>query len=105
MCLPYGALFCEIWYSDQGGVHLSQRSPNYIKWVYLGQIALKTTQLVKIWCFSIENGILMGGKLGKILMSRESQIFNYLGTRVSLSGPQSNNIIMIQVGSYSLVFS
>ena len=55
MCLPFAVLFLKIWFSDRGGgVHQRRRSPNYINWVYFGQI--------------IENGILMGGKMGKKLV-------------------------------------
>ena len=42
MCLPFGALFREIWYSDRG-FHQRQSS-NYINWVYFGQIIVKSTQ-------------------------------------------------------------
>ena len=39
MCLPFGVLFCEIKFGIAiGGVHQRRRSPNYINWVYFGQI-------------------------------------------------------------------
>ena len=50
MCLPFGALFREIWYSDRGGgFHQRRRSPNYINWVYFGQIVVKSTQFDPNW--------------------------------------------------------
>ena len=40
MCLPFGALFREICYSDYiGGFHQRRKSPNYINWVYLTTIS------------------------------------------------------------------
>ena len=68
MCLPFGAPFREIWYSDQGGFHQKRRSPNYINWVYFGQIIVKSTQFDPNWVLFSENGILMGGKFGKKLV-------------------------------------
>ena len=56
MCLPFGVLFREIWYGD--------------RWVFIRdegaqikfeQIVVKTSNLDKIGCFSIENSILIGG--------------------------------------------
>ena len=50
MCLPFGALFHEIWYRDGGGgSHQRRRGPNYIKWVYFGQIIVKSTQFGQNW--------------------------------------------------------
>ena len=44
------ALFCEIWYSDgPGGGVQRRRSPNYINWVYFGQIIVKSTQFDQNW--------------------------------------------------------
>ena len=37
-------------------------------WVYFGQIIVKSTQFGQNWVLSFENGILMGGKLGKKLV-------------------------------------
>ena len=73
MCLPFGALIREIWYSDRG---ISSEITNYINWVYFGQIivVVKAPNLVKTGCFSCQNGILMGGKLGKKLYG-ESHIY------------------------------
>ena len=51
-----------------GGFHQRRMSPNYINWVQLGQIIVKSTQIGQIGRFSLENGILMGGKLGKKLV-------------------------------------
>ena len=73
MCLPFGALFHEICYSDRG-VFIRD-------WVYFGQIIVESAQFIQNWfkigCFSFENGIglLIGGKLGKTLVFKESQIF------------------------------
>ena len=68
MCLPFGALFREIWYSDRGVFIRDEGAQNYINWVYFGQTIVKSTQFGQIGCFSFENGILMGGKLGKKLV-------------------------------------
>ena len=48
MCLPFVALFCEIWYGDRGGFHQRQRNPNHINWVYFGQIIVKSPFLSKM---------------------------------------------------------
>ena len=53
---------------SRGGFHQRRRSPNYINWMYLGQIIVKSTQFGQIRCFSLENSMLMGGKLGKKLV-------------------------------------
>ena len=52
-----------------------------MNWVYFGQIIVKKApNLVKIGCFSFENGILMGGKLGKKLVYRKSNFQGPAGT-------------------------
>ena len=48
MCLPFGALFREICIAI-GGFHQRRRSPNYINWVYFGQIIVKSTQFDPNW--------------------------------------------------------
>ena len=48
MCLPFGALFCEIWYSDRG-VFIRDEGAHYINWVYFGQIIVKSTQFDQNW--------------------------------------------------------
>ena len=57
--------FREIWFSDRGGFIRAEGSPNYIYWVYLAHIIVKSAQFGQFGCFSFENSILMGGKLGK----------------------------------------
>ena len=51
LCLPFGVIFHEIWYGDRGGglVHQRWRSPNYINWVYFGQIFVKSTPFDQNW--------------------------------------------------------
>ena len=49
MCLPFGALFREIWYSDRVFFYQRRRSPNYINWVYFGQIIVKSTHFDQNW--------------------------------------------------------
>ena len=42
VCLPFGALFRKILYSNGGGgFHQRWKSPNYTIWVYFGQIYCK----------------------------------------------------------------
>ena len=48
MCLPFGAPFREIWYSDRG-FSSETKKPNYINWVYFGQIIVKSTQFDPNW--------------------------------------------------------
>ena len=74
MCLTFGMLFREIWYSDWG-FHQRRRSPNYISWVYFGQIIVKSTLFGQNWVLFFRKWYTMGGKCGKKLVSRESQIF------------------------------
>ena len=50
MCLPFGALFREIWYSDRGGgVSSEMKEPKLHIGVYLGQIIIKSTQFSQNW--------------------------------------------------------
>ena len=66
MCLPFGGLFRKIWYSDRRGFIRDKGAQ--INRVYFGQIIVKAHNLIKIGCFSFENGILIGGKLDKKLV-------------------------------------
>ena len=51
MCLPFGALFRKIWYSDRGGGGVSSetKEPKLHNWVYFGQIIVKSTQFDQNW--------------------------------------------------------
>ena len=50
MCLPFGALFHEIWYSDRGGGVSSEAEESKLhKLGYFGQIIVKTTQFGQNW--------------------------------------------------------
>ena len=40
------------------GVSSEKKEPKFTNWMYFGQIIVKSTHLVKIRCFSSENGIL-----------------------------------------------
>ena len=68
MCLPFGVLFRQIWYSDQGGFIRDERAQIIKLGVFWANYCKKAPNLVKIGCFSFKNGILMGGKFGKKLV-------------------------------------
>ena len=72
MCLPFRALFCYIWYSDQG-VSSEMKEPKLHK---LGVIWANYCEKHPIWsklgAFLSKMYILMGGKLGKKLVLRKS---------------------------------
>ena len=48
--------------------------------MYFGQIMVKSTQFGQNWVLSFENGILMGGKLGKKLVQKKSDFPGLAGT-------------------------
>ena len=78
MCLSFGVLFREIWYSDWG-FHQRQRCPNYITWVYFGQIIVKSTQFGQNWVHFFREWYTDGWEIGQKI-DRESQIFEvYFG--------------------------
>ena len=68
MCLPFGALFRKIWYSDRGFSSEAEEPKLDKLGVFWAKYCKKAPNLVKLGCFSFENGILMGGKLGKKLV-------------------------------------
>ena len=68
MCLPFGVLFHEIWYSHRGFFIRDRGTQIVYNWVYFGQIIVKSTQFGQNWVLPFENGVLMGGKLGKKLV-------------------------------------
>ena len=68
MCLPFGALFREIWYSDWRVFIRDKEAQLHKLGVFWANYYKKAPNLAKIGCFSFENGILMGGKLGKKLV-------------------------------------
>ena len=80
MCLPFGALFREIWFSDRGAFIRDEGAQ--ITWFgcILGKLLYKAPNLVKIGCFTFKNGILMGGKLGEKLVKRKSDFRGPAGT-------------------------
>ena len=64
MCLPFGALFREIWYSDGGGGSSETKEPKLHKLgVFLANYSLLKAPSLVIFFF--ENGILLGAKFGK----------------------------------------
>ena len=68
MCLPFGALFREIWYSD-GGVSSEVMEPKLHKLgVFWANYCKKHPIWAKLCAFLSKNDILMGGKLGKKLV-------------------------------------
>ena len=74
MCLPFGALFHEIWYSDWGGFSSKMKEPiaKLHKSVYFGQIIVKNTQ----FGLSFQNGWEeIGQNIGieKVRLSRSSR--------------------------------
>ena len=65
MCLPFGHFFTKFGIVI-GGFSSETREPKLYKTgCILGQIIVKSTQFGQNWVLSFENGILMGGKLGK----------------------------------------
>ena len=82
MCLPFGALIREIWYSDRGISSEMKESKLHklsIFWANYCTV-VKAPNLVKTGCFSCKNGILMGGKLGKKIVWRKSHLRGPTGT-------------------------
>ena len=76
MCPPFGALFRVIWYSDRGGGFIRERSPNYINWVYFGQITVKSNLFGQNWVIFFQKWYSNGWKIGqKIAVEKVSQTF------------------------------
>ena len=69
VCL-FGRFFAKFGLAIEGGVSSETKEPQLQK-LFWAVLLWKTPNLVKIGCFSFENGILMGGKLG----NRERQMF------------------------------
>ena len=64
MCLPFGKLFREIWYSDRR-FHQRWRSPNYTNWMYFGQIIVKSTQFDQNWVLFFRKWYTDGWEIGQ----------------------------------------
>ena len=48
-----------------GGFHQRRRSPNYINWVYVGQVIVKSTQFGQNWMIFFRKRYTDGWKIGQ----------------------------------------
>ena len=79
MCLPFGALFCEIWYSDQ--VFIRDKGAQITNWVFFGQIIVKSTQFGQHWVLFFWKWYTDGWEIRqKIGIEKESNFWGPAGT-------------------------
>ena len=60
-CLSFEAFFAKLDKAIGGGGFIRNEGAQFKNWVYCEHIVVKAPNLGKNGCFSIENGILMGG--------------------------------------------
>ena len=109
MCLSFGALFQEIWYSNRGGgsFHQRRRSSNYINWVYFGQITVKSTQFGQNWVLFFQKWYVDGWEIrqkigiGKVLFSTSSRYIHIRFWRKYPPPPVLNQPLSPNTSSFS----
>ena len=69
MCLPFGVLFREIWYSDGGGFHQRRRS------LIIGLTIVKSTQFGQNWVLFFRKWYTNGWKIGQKIGIEKVKIF------------------------------